>query len=131
MNGPQIHIIELNGNDDDDAPEMERFRNMVEEFNYFLEKSQDPFGPCGFLHQLLEKALDRAYGKAYACIGQAQDPNPFICAATHLKRCKELSAEMTDQISAAMGDMHRGNSEAYNLDMMKAVGNLMRLVNGK
>jgi len=128
MDGPIIHVVQLDNSDD---PDVERFRKMVEEFEHFCDKAQDPFGPCGFLHKLLEKAINRAYAKAYACIGKAQDPNPFICAATHLKRCMELSAEMTDQISAAMGDMHRGSSEEYGVDMMKAVGNLMRLIDAK
>lgn len=134
MDGHEITIIpiDITANvqvNEEDRQNLEKFRRMRDDFEHFTNQAEDPFGPCGFVHQLLEKALERAYHKAYNCIGQAKDPGPFICAAQHLKRCKELSREMTEEISKAMGDMHRGGSEEYNVDMMKAVGNLVRIIN--
>ena len=121
---PKVIMVPIDNSDDPDA---ERFRKMVEEFEYFAIKSRDPFAPCGFIHQLFEKVLDRIYKAAYCEIGKAQDPQPYICAASHLKRCKELSKEITEQIAAAMGDMHRGGSEES--DMMQAMNQLVRLLN--
>jgi hypothetical protein len=114
----------------EDLDQSQKFQRMLHDFEEFAGKSSDPFAPCGFLHKLLDTALERAYAEAYNAIGKAQDPQPFICAATHLKRCKEISKEMTEQISAAMGDMHRGGSRDH--DMMSSVQNLIRMIsNGR
>lgn len=123
MSEPRVVVIPI---DNSENPDVERFRKMVEEFEYFATKSQDPFGPCGFLHHLLNKVLDRIYAATYVKIGKAQDPQPYICAATHIKRCKELSKEIAEQLSAAMGDIHRGGSEEP--DMRQVVNKLMEMM---
>lgn len=128
--GPRIFVIPLGdveGDTEDELQENLKFQRMLHDFEHFAKKSSDPFAPCGFLHKLLDAALDRAYSEAYNAIGDAQDPHPFICAATHIKKCKELSREMVDQLSAAMGDMHRGGNRTT--DMLESVKNLMRMIN--
>jgi hypothetical protein len=130
MTEPRIVVVPLEGFNEQDEKaaeeEQARFRRMLEDFEYFATKSSCPFAPCGFVHQLLEKILDRIYAAAYAEIGKAQDPNPFICAATHIKKAKELSKEMTEQISCAMGDMHRGDPQ--DADMPQALSQLIRML---
>jgi len=130
MTRPRIVIVpveEYNQQmNEEEKEEAVRFKRMIDDFEHFATKSADPFAPCGFIHQLLEKILDRIYEAAYREIGAAQDPNPFICAATHIKKAKELSKEMTEQISAAMGDMHRGDPQ--EVDMLQSVAKLIQLL---
>jgi len=119
----EIKIVHL-PTDEQDKKEEARFKRMMKDFEYFSKQSNSPFGPCGFLHKQLDEALNRAYAVAYEEIGKAKDPNPFICAAMHMKKCLELSKEMTGEISSAMGDMQRGGSDQF--DGIKQIMELIR-----
>lgn len=105
----QPKIIFLSDAGVEDEEDHQRFERMKADFQYFTEKSESPFAPMGFLHSLLDKAMARAYKEAYDSVGKAKDPNPYICAATHIKECQKLSKEITELIAAAMGDMQRGD----------------------
>jgi len=122
MSKPNIVVISDAGIED--IEEAKRFQRMKEDFDFFVKKSSNPFGPAGFLHQMMDLALERAYVEAYDSIGKAKDPNPYICAATHVKKCQEISKEMTDELAAAMGDMQRGD---LNTDMSPALQLLKKL----
>lgn len=106
-----------------------RFDRMIADFEHFSNKAVDPFAPCGFLNKLIENTLNRAYDITYTKIGKAKEPEPFVCASLHLKKCMELHQEIIDQLSAAMGDIHRGNVYGDDVDMVETVKKFVGMLN--
>lgn len=112
----------------EDKEERERFNRMLEDFEHFVSNTSDYFGAAGFLHKMFDKVLERAYQDAYECIAKAKDPDPYICAATHLKECKDISDDIRENVSAAIGDMKRGDLNkdmSGDLQLLKQIKNMI------